>query len=94
MMQDRVYGVRNTLFFAPYYQRHVIGPLLIDVADEEIRVEANYVVLRTKRNAMSEVFSTGRYLDRVVRTTQGLRFAAKQCIFDSEMIPNSVIYPI
>ena len=94
MMQDRVYGVLNTLFFAPYYQRHLIGPLLIEADGEKIRVEANYVVLRTKRNALSEVFSTGRYLDRIVRVAGGLRFAEKLCIFDSEMIPNSVVYPI
>ena len=93
MMKDRIFGVTNTLFFAPYYQRHVIGPLLI-VADEEIRVEANYLVLRTKRNAPSEVFSAGRYLDHIVRTDEGLRFAEKLCVFDSEMILNSIVYPI
>ena len=96
-MKDRVYGVTTTLYFAPYYQRHVIGPLLIEVdvgEDEDVRVEANYVVLRTKRNALSEVFSTGRYLDRLERTDEGLRFAEKRCIFDSEMIANSIIYPI
>ena len=94
MMKDRVYGVLNTLFFAPYYQRHIIGPLLIDAVGDDIRVEANYVVLRTKRNALSDVFSTGRYLDRLIRTPEGLRFAEKRCIFDSEMVPNSVVYPI
>ena len=94
MMEDRVYGVLNTLFFGPYYQRHIIGPLLIELDGEEICVEANYVVLRTKRNALSEVFSTGRYLDRIVRTAEGLRFAQKRCVFDSEMIANSVVYPI
>lgn len=93
MMRDRVYGVTNTLYFAPYYQRHIIGPLLIEV-DGDVRVEANYLVLRTKRNALSEVFSTGRYLDRLERTDEGLRFAEKRCIFDSEMIANSIIYPI
>lgn len=94
MMEDRVYGVLNTLFFAPYYQRHIVGPLLIELDGQEICVEANYVVLRTKRNALSEVFSTGRYLDRIVRTAEGLRFAQKRCVFDSEMIANSVVYPI
>jgi len=29
-----------------------------------------------------------------VRTGAGLKFASRQCIYDSEMIPNSIIYPI
>ena len=33
-------------------------------------------------------------IDVVVRTEGGLKFASRQCIYDSEMIPNSIIYPI
>jgi salicylate 5-hydroxylase small subunit len=40
------------------------------------------------------VFNVGRYLDIIVRTPQGLKFASRECIYDSEMIPNSIIYPI
>lgn len=94
MMKDRVYGVVNTLFHAPYYQRHVLGPMRIAADGDALTVEVNYVVFRTKRNEMSEVFNAGRYLDRIVRTDDGLRFAEKICVFDSEMIPNSIIYPI
>ena len=94
MLKDRVYGILNTLFFAPYYQRHIISGMLIEQDMEEIKVEANYLVLRTKRDELSQVFNCGRYLDRLVRTPAGLRFSEKRCIFDSEMIPNSVVYPI
>ena len=33
-------------------------------------------------------------LDRIVAVQQGLRFVDKLCIFDSELIPNSIIYPL
>lgn len=59
-----------------------------------IRTEASYLVIRTQRDEFSELFNTARYADRLVRTPEGLRFAEKRCIFDSEMIPNSIIYPI
>lgn len=95
MLKDRVYGVSQTLFHAPYYQRHIVSGLRITGNGAEgICTEASYLVLRTKRNELSEVFNTGRYVDRLVRMPQGLRFAEKRCIFDSEMIPNSIIYPI
>jgi len=95
MLKDRVYGIRETLFHDPYYQRHVVGAPLVHKADAgRFEVEANYAVFRTKLSQESTVFNVGRYLDVVVRTPEGLRFASRHCVYDSEMIPNSIIYPI
>ncbi|WP_432260644.1 aromatic-ring-hydroxylating dioxygenase subunit beta [Cupriavidus sp. TMH.W2] len=95
MLKDRIYGIRETLFHDPYYQRHIVGtPLIRSADDDKIVAEANYAVLRTKPDQMTDVFNVGRYLDTVVRTPGGLRFASRVCVFDSEMIPNSLIYPI
>ena len=95
MLKDRVYGIKETLFHDPYYQRHVVGtPVLRKVEPARFECEANYAVFRTKLSEASTVLNVGRYLDTVVRTPQGLKFASRQCIYDSEMIPNSIIYPI
>ena len=94
-MRDRVYGIQETLFHDPYYQRHVVGaPVIRGVGEDGIRCESNYAVFRTKLNGLSTVFNVGRYIDRVVPTPAGLRFAERLAIYDSEMIPNSIIYPI
>jgi salicylate 5-hydroxylase small subunit len=95
MLKDRAYGIAETLFHDPYYQRHIVGaPLIRAVSDESIECEANYVVIRTKLSELSTVFNAGRYIDTVLRTSEGLKFKSRQCIYDSEMIPNSIIYPI
>ena len=95
MLRDRVYGIKETLFHDPYYQRHVVGAPVIRRVDEiGMACETNYAVFRTKLDGPSTVFNVGRYLDTVVRTPQGLKFASRLCIFDSEMIPNALIYPI
>jgi salicylate 5-hydroxylase small subunit len=95
MLKDRVYGIKETLFHDPYYQRHIVGtPLVREAGGGQFRCEANYAVLRTKLSDATTVFNVGRYLDLVVRTPAGLRFASRECIYDSEMIPNSIIYPI
>jgi salicylate 5-hydroxylase small subunit len=95
MLMDRAYAIRETLFHDPYYQRHVVGtPVVREVRDGVIHSEANYAVFRTKYNKDSTVFNVGRYIDAVVTTPQGLKFAKRWCIYDSEMIPNSIIYPI
>lgn len=95
MLKDRVYGIKETLFHDPYYQRLVVGAPIVRKADAgRFECEANYAVFRTKLSELSSVFSVGRYIDVVVRTPQGLKFASRQVVYDSEMIPNSIIYPI
>jgi salicylate 5-hydroxylase small subunit len=119
MLEDRVYGVRNTLYHQPYYQRVVLGPVRVLVvraktgtptevrntahsaAQTEVDCECNYAVFRTKANHLSEVFSVGRYIDTVSLSEDAQQkgifralFCVKRTIFDSELIPNSLIYPI
>ena len=95
MLKDRVYGIRETLFHDPYYQRVVVGaPRVLRFTSGRIESEANYAVFRTKLSELSTVFNVGRYIDEVVRTPEGLKFRSRQVIYDSELIPNSIIYPI
>jgi len=95
MLKDRVYGITETLYHDPYYQRHVVGtPVVRKVEHGAIYCEANYAVFRTKLDKESTVFNVGRYLDTIVQTAEGLKFQERLCIYDSEMIPNSIIYHI
>jgi salicylate 5-hydroxylase small subunit len=95
MLKDRVYGICETLYHDPYYQRHIVSaPRVTGVESTEIRSEANYLVLRTKRDEFSETFNVGRYIDTIRSTPDGLKFRSRLCIFDSELIKNSIIYPI
>lgn len=99
MIRDRVYGVKETMYHDPYYQRHIVGtPRIVaverDLNGQRIVSEANYTVIRTKIDGASTVFSAGFYRDVVVRTPEGLKLLSRLCVYDSEMIANSVIYPI
>ena len=95
MLRDRAYGIRETLFHDPYYQRHVVGvPLVRGRTDGRIHTETSYAVFRTKLSEPTIVFNVGRYLDEIVDTPAGLRFASRLAIYDSELIPTSIIYPI
>ena len=95
MLKDRVYGIRETLFHDPYYQRLVVGtPLVRKVDGGRIECEANYAVFRTKLSKETTVFNVGRSIDTVVRTAAGLKFESRLVVYDSELIPNAIIYPI
>jgi salicylate 5-hydroxylase small subunit len=95
MMRDRVYGVQSTIVFAPYYQRHILGPTRIVAREGDlVSAETNYLVIRTKRDLPAEILSVGVYLDKIATTADGLRLAERLCIFDNDLIPNSIICPI
>ena len=95
MLKDRVYGIHETLYHDPYYQRHVVGlPTIRSVENGVIYSEANYAVFRTKLSGESTVFNVGRYVDKIKRDGEALKFISRLCVYDSEMIPNSIIYPI
>ncbi|CAB3695952.1 MULTISPECIES: aromatic-ring-hydroxylating dioxygenase subunit beta [Achromobacter] len=95
MLKDRIYGATETIFHDPYYQRHVVGaPRVLLAQDDRIESEANYAIFRTKPSQLTTVFNVGRYLDVIRQTPDGLKFESRLCIFDSELIPNSLIYPI
>ncbi|MGL1832255.1 nuclear transport factor 2 family protein [Rhodocyclaceae bacterium SMB388] len=81
------------------YQRHIVGTPRItaverDLYGELIRSEANYAVIRTKLDGEAIVLNAGIYRDEIVRTPEGLKLRARLCICDTEMIANSIIYPI
>ena len=95
MLRDRVYAITQTLFHAPYYQRHVVSGIALQTQRSDgYDVTASYLVLRTKQNEPTEVFNTGRYIDVLVWQVDRLKFKSKLCVFDSELIANSLIYPI
>ena len=100
MMRDRIVGATQTIYHAPYYTRHVIAPARITHDGEgseadPLRAEANYAVFRTKPGSVSEVYQVGRYVDAfVVADGGGWKLLERRCVYDSEMVLNSLIYPV
>ena len=95
MMKDRVYGITQTIYHAPYYTRHVVSPAQVLAQEGDLlRTQTHYAVFRTRPGDASEVYNVGRYVDEIVRTPAGLKFASRLCVYDSEMVLNSLIYPI
>ena len=95
MMLDRIHGATSTIFHAPYYQRHLLSlPVLTAKDGGKIESIANYTVIRTKRDMPAELFSVGYYYDLIVKQEAGLKFSQRFCVFDNDLIPNSLIYPI
>lgn len=95
MLRDRAYGIKETLFHDPYYQRHIISlPNILKIETDQLITKTNYSVFRTKLSQESTVFNVGFYLDKISIINGEFKFASRVCVYDTEMIPNSIIYPI
>ena len=102
MLKDRVYCIRETLYYEPYYQRHVVGAPVVTAVQSDtegltVKAHASYAVFRTKPDEVTHVYNVGRYIDELVRAPEsahGWLLKSRNCVFDSDLILNSMIYPI
>ncbi|OGA30379.1 MAG: hypothetical protein A3I01_10635 [Betaproteobacteria bacterium RIFCSPLOWO2_02_FULL_65_24] len=94
-MRDRILAIGQSEDFEPHIQRHYIANFRLQAAaGEELRVQANFQVLRTFPERRSEAFVSGYFLDRVAVSGRRLNFREKLCVLDSEVPPESFVYPI
>ena len=94
-LQDRVVAIRKTAVYAPRFIRRIVSGLrVIAVQGDEIEVRADYTAFETLLDELTRVFNVGVYHDRIVREGGRLKFREKICVFDSMLVPNSLIYPL
>ncbi|HEY6239580.1 MAG TPA: aromatic-ring-hydroxylating dioxygenase subunit beta [Burkholderiales bacterium] len=92
---DRVTAIRKTAVYAPRYMRRMVSGLrVLGWRADVLEVRANYVALETLQDEFTRVFNTGQYRDKLVVEEGRLKFLEKLCIFDSLLVPNSLIYPL
>ena len=95
MLRDRVVTVQKTLMYAPRYLRHLVSNIRVHADDgKDVTVHANYAVFETLLHQPTRVFNVGRYIDTLVREGDSFLIKSRLAVFDSELVPNSVVYPV
>ena len=95
MLEDRVVALRETALFAPRIARRITsGICLRAIEPDGLRLSASFAVFQTMQDQPSELFLCGRCQDRVIDDGGALRFAERLCIYDSTIVPTSLVYPI
>lgn len=95
MLRDRVTAIRETQLYAPRAMRHITGNALVRTCvGGVLHTVTNYAVYESTLDRTTEVFNVGRYLDRIVLEDGRLKFAEKLCVFDTSLVPTSLIFPI
>src|SRR5436305_3517113 len=87
MLTDRVMAMRGANIFEPHRYRHLVGPARIDrVADGVAEARTNFLAVRIMHNGDSQLFATGRYLDRTDVPQTPFRFFERRLVRDSQNI--------
>jgi 3-phenylpropionate/cinnamic acid dioxygenase small subunit len=94
-MFDRIVAVGQSEDYEPHVQRHTVSNFRLQAAsDQELRAQANFQILRTFPERRTEYFVSGTYSDRIMLAAGRLHFREKICVLDSDVPPESLIYPI
>lgn len=94
-LADRVTAIRKTAVYAPRYMRRMVsGIRVLGWSGTVLEARASYLALETLQDELTRVFNAGHYRDKLVVEDGKLKFREKLCIFDSLLVPNSLIYPL
>ena len=95
MLRDRVSALRTANIFEPHHYRHTIAAAEILASEGGVhRVQSNFTVIRTMHSGAMSVFACGKYLDRIVETADGLKFAERLAVCDSRSVDTLLVIPL
>lgn len=95
MLRDRVLSLRHANIYEDHTYRHMTSGLVFKALDDNtVEAESSYVVIQTLQDGESFVYQAGRYLDLVVRTAAGWRYAKRRVIYDTLRVPTLLATPI
>lgn len=95
MLIDRVVALRKANIYPAHYSRHILGPpVLIESDDQLVHVQSSYLLLQTRMDGETRVFSAGKYLDKFERLNGLLRLKQRDVVFDTHRIDTLLATPI
>ena len=95
MLQDRVSALRHANIYERQSYRHVLGlPLVGAQSGGEAESETPFVALRILRDGATDLFASGRYLDRWRREAEGILLSQRIVVCDSSRIDTLLALPL
>jgi salicylate 5-hydroxylase small subunit len=96
MFEDRVTVITKIMVYAPRYLRHVVSaPRILGGEGPLIRARASFSIFHTLPHEPTALLSVGRYEDEVLLDAPcAMKFRTRIAVYDSLLIPNSLVYPL
>jgi 3-phenylpropionate/cinnamic acid dioxygenase small subunit len=95
MIKDRAFAIAHTQMFAPRYTQHFVSNVRVtQTGDPAIKAQSNYLLLQTLVDGPTTIHQSGRYYDTFVREDGRLLLKERQCVYDTLIIANDLVYPV
>jgi anthranilate 1,2-dioxygenase small subunit len=98
MLVDRVTALREANIYERHSYRHILGqPFLLDDGPDdggEVRSETPFLVVRIMRDGASDLFASGRYLDRYAFDGDLPALSERVVVCDSSRIDTLLALPL
>jgi anthranilate 1,2-dioxygenase small subunit len=95
MLLDRIKALRDANIYEPHVYRHLIsGIRILSEYGAAWSVQTSYAVIRTMQDGDVSVFSSGKYLDRIILEDDRLLFRERLVICDSIRVDTLMVIPI
>ena len=95
MLTDRIVSLRNANIYEPHVYRHLISGVVVQNENKGVwDVKSSYTVIRTMDEGETTIFSTGKYLDKIIFENKEAKFQKRICVFDSRRMDTLLVIPI
>jgi anthranilate 1,2-dioxygenase small subunit len=95
MIRDRAFAIARTQMFAPRYSQHLVTNVrVLEAAGDVAKAQSNYLLLQTLMEGPTTIQQAGRYYDTFVRREGRLLLRDRQCVYDTLIIANDLVYPV
>jgi 3-phenylpropionate/cinnamic acid dioxygenase small subunit len=103
MIRDRAFAILHTQMFAPRSMQHFTSNVRVIAVEGsgggmQVKAQSNYLLLQTLVDGPTTIHQSGRYFDTFVR--EGARadgrllIRERQCVYDTVLIANDLVYPV
>lgn len=95
MIRDRAFAIAHTQMFAPRYSQHFVSNVrVLEAKGDVAKAQSNYLLLQTLMEGPTTIQQAGRYFDTFVREGGRLLLRDRQCVYDTLIIANDLVYPV
>ena len=95
MLIDRVTSLRDANIYEPHSYRHILSvPMILSDDSGILKVETNFLVIRTMHDGDTILFASGQYLDQVIGEGSDMKFIERTVVTDSQKFDTLLAIPL
>ncbi|HEV2300091.1 MAG TPA: aromatic-ring-hydroxylating dioxygenase subunit beta [Stellaceae bacterium] len=95
MLTDRVTALRRANIYERHLYRHMLGRVLIERVEGGVAIaRSNFLVVRIMHDGATDLFASGRYLDRIEVSRRPSRFIERLVVCDSPKLDTLLAIPL